>query len=352
MKGLLPIFLFGFAVSIGLTQDPPKHFQDQDMPFREIDGKTHDFRPMIQWANEYLFLSDHRPQTFEDGTRIESDVKDWDKRWKRIQKDTAKWEPCLVVGRVARIRRDGVILDCGREWRLLTNYPHQKKLKVDDFIECLALPTGTCDYKTDEGSREIAYIFDHGIAPAESTDAMATAVQVEEPSIEPLSIKAKPVNLEVAEAAPSEAQAKPPTPEAPAEKQPEPAKTAEPAPVQQAANEAPAPEKQPETAAPAPPSPPAQMEAEAAKKTEEVAETKPPAETKTEPPVTPAPEPAAKETEPAVAKAEPAEPATPEPPKTAEAPAPAPKPPPVPPKGRRIPSPPGPFPRQPTCPTA
>jgi hypothetical protein len=178
MKGFLSILLFGVALLPCTAQDAPKRFKE-DMPNREISGKFYDFLPIIRWANEYQFLSENRPVQFEDGTRIESDVRDWEARWKKIELDTAKWEPCLVIGRVIRIQNDGILIDCGKERRLLTHFPGKKTLRVDDYLECLALPDGACDIRNTAGKHETVYIFNHGVPSKELPSKGTTVAEVE-----------------------------------------------------------------------------------------------------------------------------------------------------------------------------
>ncbi|MDD2706743.1 MAG: hypothetical protein PHV34_01935 [Verrucomicrobiae bacterium] len=153
------LLMLSGAAGFGEEAQPAKFF---DAPYRIVGGKPRDFRAIIDWANEYQYLNEHRPSLQDDGTLIQSDIPDWQMRWQQLAPATTQWESFLVVGRIAKIDSSGMLVDCGREKKLLKNYPQQKKLQVDDFIECLAIPIGSTQYRLQSGEEIIAAVLDYG----------------------------------------------------------------------------------------------------------------------------------------------------------------------------------------------
>ena len=122
------------------------------VPYREINGKVWDFRPIIEWANAYSYWQGKGEYLWREPA--DSEARNyWKKNSAACLKDEAKWKAYLIdKGTILGIQPEGLLIVSKWVGRvLLVNHPKEKTAIDHDEINCVAMPVGRFSYQDEKG---------------------------------------------------------------------------------------------------------------------------------------------------------------------------------------------------------
>lgn len=126
-------------------------------PFRKVDGRRHDLRPLMNWANAGLSTPSTQPYT------VPNPMPDWQ----------------VVEGRIIQVIDEGVLVVRGETVCLVRNWPGKAKAVDNDEIDVLALRAGTFQYRSTAGASKTIAAYDYGQLPTKEERVQMQAAAVE-----------------------------------------------------------------------------------------------------------------------------------------------------------------------------